>query len=402
MTGVVPQAAEFWNELWRNARWADLLDVLTIFVLLSLTAHWLWRRASRAVIVALSIVLGLYVVAHLLRMYLTLLLFQVGVTVIVVALILLFRHDLRRAFERLAAWRLERPSQRSAVRQRIIDTLAEAVTLLANEKIGALIVIPGREPVEHHIRGGVPLEGRMSVPLFHSIFHPESSGHDGAALVEGEHVEAFGVHLPLSRNLEEVGRAGTRHTAALGLAERCDAFVVVVSEERGTISIAERGRLTEVESPAEFSDRLRQFYQHLYPRRRERVRQWVRPYSLAINVGSLAAAMLLWYFLAFRVETVQRSFEAVPIEFRNLPKDWIIAESQPSRVTLTLAGPQRAFDHLEREQLLVSFDLGRIRPGRQTFVIDESAVTMPADVELEQVDQETVRVTAYPGRRVEL
>src|SRR5699024_8867990 len=128
------------------------------------------------------------------------------------------------------------------------DIIAEAASKMADEKTGALIVIRGNDQWDRHIHGGIKLEGEISLPFLLSIFNPESPGHDGAVLLEDHEITRFGVHLPLSTNLNRQLTSGTRHAAALGMSEHCDALVVVVSEERGVISVAQAGHLFEVDT----------------------------------------------------------------------------------------------------------------------------------------------------------
>src|SRR5262249_56151173 len=115
--------------------------------------------------------------------------------------------------------------------------------------LGALFVLPRPEPIEGHVGGAIPLGGRISEPLLLSIFDASSPGHDGAVILRGSQLERFAVHLPLSVNRAALGAGGTRHAAALGLSERCDATCIVVSEERGTVSVARDGAIRLLARP---------------------------------------------------------------------------------------------------------------------------------------------------------
>jgi DNA integrity scanning protein DisA with diadenylate cyclase activity len=130
--------------------------------------------------------------------------------------------------------------------------------------MGALIVIPGRESIERHTEGGIEIDARLSEPLLLSLFDPNSPGHDGAVVIQGSRISAFAVHLPLST--VPAGR-GTRHAAALGLAERCDALCVVVSEERGTISLAREGAIRPIANEAQLAGDLPQLSLRMLPER---------------------------------------------------------------------------------------------------------------------------------------
>jgi DNA integrity scanning protein DisA with diadenylate cyclase activity len=140
------------------------------------------------------------------------------------------------------------------------EILARALTGLAREKHGALVVLAGMQKLERHLHGGEELGGRVSAALLESLFDPHSPGHDGAVVIEDRAVARFGAHLPLARGTGLPHGLGTRHSAALGLSERTDALCIVVSEERGTISAARHGILRPVGSAEELARLVASFY----------------------------------------------------------------------------------------------------------------------------------------------
>jgi len=156
-------------------------------------------------------------------------------------LAVIFRDEIRRLFERLARFK---PANRfgekigNAALSPAVETLARTFADLSKERIGALVVIPCKESLLSHLKGGVSLNGELSEPLLKSLFDPHSLGHDGAVVIEGRQVTRFACHLPLSSDFEKLGNKGTRHSAALGLCERTDALCIVVSEKNGLITIA--------------------------------------------------------------------------------------------------------------------------------------------------------------------
>ena len=338
--------------------------------------------------ICLLLVATLYVSALLLDMYLTLSAFRIGLTVILLALIIVFQQDIRRGFEQLSTWRF---AGRSRAASGSVDTLLEAVNLLAKEEIGALLAIQGRQPIEPHISGGVPVGGRISIPLLHSIFHPATQGHDGAVLIDGDVIKKLGVHLPLSKNLSEVGRAGTRHTAALGLAECCDALVIVVSEERGTISVAEESRLDAIESMGELKHKLDGFY----GRRVQTPKELAQRNWLTANLGwkLLAAAIAcgLWFLFAYDVETLRRTFRDVPIELRNVADGWVVRDTFPSVAQVTLSGSERAFTRLNPSDLKASIDLSGVK-GTADIPLTKEHFKLPTGLSLEHLNPTEVQV----------
>jgi diadenylate cyclase len=166
----------------------------------------------------------------------------------VLALIVLFQPELRRALSQLGRSRLFQGMTTAAREERghLMDDVVKAADALASKRIGALVVLERSAELGHYAELGVPLDAQVSADLLVSLFLPYSPLHDGAAFIRGNRVAAAGCFLPLSRNTD-LGRAmGTRHRAALGLAEETDAVVIVVSEETGRISLAVEGQM---ESP---------------------------------------------------------------------------------------------------------------------------------------------------------
>ncbi|MBD3240269.1 MAG: hypothetical protein GF331_06755, partial [Chitinivibrionales bacterium] len=312
------------RQLRANTHIGDVLDVLIITTILYFIMLWFRRRASRAVLTAAGSVVVLYALARLLNMYLTSMLFTAGLAAAMVAVVIIFQPDIRRSFELIASSRLFNARARiPSAMPTVVDTLVSSVAELAESRVGALIVLQGRQALEHHTRGGVDVHGKLSHPLLCSIFDHHSPGHDGAVLIDQGRIEQLGVVLPLSNNLDEAAGHGTRHAAALGLSEQSDALSVVVSEERGTISIAQNGRLTPVRSPAILKQRIESFYRETFPEPGARGNwRWLHGH-LGLKGVSLVLASVLWLLFAYRVETVYRTVE-VPIEYRNLPSGVVI------------------------------------------------------------------------------
>jgi diadenylate cyclase len=177
------------------------------------------------------------------------------------ALIVIFAPEIRQLMEQAGsrsrllsffAPESERPRTESALR----EELSEAVHYLAEHRIGALIVIEREDDTSQHTVQGTALDAKLSDRLMVSIFERHNPLHDGAVLIRDERVHSAGNILPISENANLPGELGTRHRAAIGLSERCDALVVVVSEERGEASIVFNGRIARPLSPGQFTEQL--------------------------------------------------------------------------------------------------------------------------------------------------
>ncbi len=166
--------------------------------------------------------------------------------IIPVALLVLFQPELRRLLEQIGRGRLlwseVAPLERD-VAMRLANDLARAARILGQRRIGALVVIERRTGLNDFIETGIRLDAVVSVPLLLNIFYPNTPLHDGAVIVRGNRVVAAGCLLPLSESPLLSRALGTRHRAAVGITEGTDAVAIVVSEETGTVSLAQEGSL---------------------------------------------------------------------------------------------------------------------------------------------------------------
>jgi diadenylate cyclase len=213
----------------------------------------------------------------------------------------------------------------------------------------------------------VDLDGRVSAPLLISLFDPDSVGHDGAVIVDGEIVTRFSVHLPLSRDFEQLGQLGTRHGAALGLAELTDALCLVVSEERGEISVARNHLLRRLPTREALETELERFVQaKRTPEARRRTLWSVLTTNWLEKTAAVGLALGLWAVFVSGGQGVRRE-RAAPVLVDNVPPGFEITAVEPKEVELTLTGPRRMFYTLTDSELEVRVDGFLAGLGRKTF-----------------------------------
>lgn len=223
----------------------NVLDIALVFVIVYVVLKLL--RGTRAVptvigMVFLALVYWVAVVYELSTLEFVL---RYAVGFIGIAIIVLFQSEIRQALIYFAN-HLRFPimkRQRGQFGGSVYDEIVLAVTTLASEKIGALIVIERSIGLRNFVDSGVQLDARISYDLLVSIFHPETPLHDGAIVIQNERVAAASVFLPLTKNPEISRELGTRHRAAIGITEGSDAISLVVSEETGLITYVEGGRV---------------------------------------------------------------------------------------------------------------------------------------------------------------
>ena len=374
-----------------NIGLADLIDILVVAVLLYTATAFLKQTRAAFIIRGIFILAAIYILARYLDLQLTAWIFQGFFAIFLIIIVVIFQEELRQIFERIAVWSLARKGPR-ALHSGTADILVGTVADLAKDKIGALIVVQGTDPIARHVMGGIEMEGKISEPLLKSIFDPHSPGHDGAVIVEHDRVALFAAHLPLSKDFQQLTNVGTRHSAALGLAELSDAFCIAVSEERGTISVARAGRLRTVNNIQELSLLLQAFLQEKYPpsERRRLPVSLLRENWLA-KLVTFSLAVGLWYVLVPGSSTMEATYK-IPVHVQNLPPEYRMDQAEPSLITATFSGPKRAFYFFDPNKLRVEIDLSSPEAGRTSFRISEQNVRHPPNLILQELSPTTVRI----------
>ena len=216
----------------------------------ALLIYWLFSliRGTRAVrlVIGVSVLIVVYALAVALNLVLLTRILQGGAVVGLFALVVVFQPELRRALERIGrvgsfAWLLSPAESRAS--NHVAVEVARASAGLSADGHGALIVIERETGLEELAETGVMIHGDLSADLLRTIFAPRTPLHDGAVIIRDDTILAAGALLPLAETTIHTERFGTRHRAALGIAEQTDAIVVVVSEENGQISLVERSRI---------------------------------------------------------------------------------------------------------------------------------------------------------------
>lgn len=384
------QAMIDWIEILSTLTASEIIDLLLVTAMVFAAIVWLRGSRARFACGGVLVMTALYFLSRQFGLYLTSWVLQGFMAISVLLIIVVFDEDLKRLFERLSTALI---SNRSTSRtDDLNDTLTRALCRLAGKNHGALIVMPGREPLDRHLEGGVPLEGRVSELLLLSLFDPHSPGHDGAVLVEGERLVRFSIHLPLSSDHAKLDGRGTRHAAALGLAERSDALCLVVSEERGEISVACARSLRTLARPELVSGEIEQFFQSTAawgdastPRWRRAVRCW-REAVMAVGV-----TLALW-LVAVPGSGGADIDRSVPVHVYDLPEGYELLGVDPPEITVTLHGRRRDLIWQDGTGIETAVHAYLVEQGRRTFTVDTKLVSHPPELEVVAVYPRTVKI----------
>lgn len=384
----------FWNylTLLQEIRLSDLLDIFLASGFFWFGFHTLRTERTRRIGVGLLLYSFIFLLANQLELKLSLWVLKGLTAVIVLVVVVVYQNEIRRLLERFPASFFYRSRMSHKESTGLADLLTDVLDILSHENRGALIVLPGLAPLEGLITPGVLLNGEISKSLLLSLFDPNSPGHDGALVVWGNRVERFGSRLPLSEQDNQLKEKGTRHAAALGLSEKTDAMVLIVSEESGRISVAREGIL----SPAIDRVCLRKDIEKFLEGHSTQEPNQSRLKSLKLmmvfeSISALLVASILWLVLV-PGSVVENSTYVVPIEVQNIPEGFTLQSVTPSTISITLSGEKRNLFKINPDDLLIRLDGTLSSLGRQTYPITSAHLLLPPDVEVFDLAPEQVKV----------
>ena len=371
---------------------SEIVDIIVVATLLYTAVVWAQRTRAALVVRGILVFGGIYIIARYMDLQMTAWLFQGFFAIFLIMIVVIFQEELRLFFEQVAVWSFNFKDRRT-ISSGTTNVLARTLLDMAKERVGALIVIRGKDPLERHITGGISLRGHISTPLLRSIFDPHSPGHDGAALIERDRIMRFAAHLPLSKDLVQTAHVGTRHSAALGLAELTDALCLVVSEERGQISVAHESRLRALDNPQELAGVIDRFINDKFPvQEPKRIPLALVRKNWVAKAVSLSLAIGFWYIFVPGSKTVQVTYE-VPIKVENLPATMAVDSIQPDKVQATFSGPRRSFYLFNAQRVQLTIDVAMAELGRRTFTISEQNIRYPKELLLQQLSPDAVRIS---------
>ncbi len=353
--------------------WQAILDIALITAGLFFLYRTLVRLGTWKIVVGILAAFLVIALANILNLEGIKWIFQNVSNVAVIALIVIFQPELRKVFEKVVSLQKKKTV---SINDGVIDMVALSLWQLAKQKRGAIIVYPGKEPVLEQLSGGHRLTAEPSLALIMSIFDPNSPGHDGAMIIEENKLTSFGVRLPISQTSRLTEDYGTRHHAAMGLAEQTDALVLVVSEERGLVSAFKDRSMKTLGSVAEISTVIRNHnsdkgfldmeLQGLLHRR-----------TLIPAGVCLAIAVVFWSTLVTVNRQVVEKISPLAIEYIPPADNLILVNEKTEQLRVRLAGPKSEIDNFVMTQPTATVDLSKMVKGKQTILITSDNLRIP-------------------------
>jgi diadenylate cyclase len=370
-----------------SLRWQDIIDIsLVSFILFRFYVLFRGTNAFR-VLIGMTILWFFQQIAVSMGLIVTSWVVQGVVTLGAFIIIVIFRNEIRTVLLarnlKFIFWGVSSKTVSST-----IEIIVQSVLDMARRNCGALIVLPGKEDLEEVIQKGIPWEGDISKEMILSIFWSDNPVHDGAAIIQGNQITQVSAILPLSRRDDLPSYYGTRHRAALGLAEATDALIIAVSEERGDVVVAQDSQFKEIKQKRRLEQILQQHMGVAAKKSRVLIKE--RLMLIAAALFSIIFVAGVWFSVSKGRDTLVTL--EIPIEYMKRDPAMEIVKTSGNTVSLELEGSGALIKSIKPDQVQVRLDLGKSKAGPNTFTITRESISLPPGVILKGVTPSVVDV----------
>ena len=372
--------------LLHSLRWQDCADILVITAVFSWVYSWMRRTIAVQISFGMvALVVGTWVSNHF-GMILTSYLLSAVSAIATMVIVVVFQREIRRGLSQVSPLRWIRNWHRRQWPVGPSAVIAEAAFTLAAAGKGALVVIPRLDWIGEYLSGGTPLDAYLSSALIEAVFTATAPLHDGAIVMNNDRVAQAGAILPLAAETGDA-RHGTRHRAALGLANVSDAVVVCVSEERHTVTVAHDGQLVLMGDAIELRDAL----ERLCANRKVKAQEGGAPNHARWLADTLAYLLIFaGVVTAWAAIVSDRSHEVgrvVPLEIRGVNDSLRFDPPRTTSVVVQLRGSSRELDLIAPDAVEAYMDVSGSSSGAHVFKVQAHA---PAGVEIVSVVPSTI------------
>ncbi len=370
-----------------SLRWQDIVDIsLVSYILFRFYVLFRGTNAFR-VLIGMTMLWFFQQVAVSMGLIVTSWVVQGIVALGAFIIIVIFRNEIRSVLQashlKAILWDV---SSKAVVST--IEIIVQSVYDMGLRKCGALIVFPGKDDVAEVVQSGIPWKGEISKEMILSVFWPDNPVHDGAAIIQGDQIIQVSAILPLSRRDDLPTYYGTRHRAALGLAEATDALIIAVSEERGDVVVARGGTLKVVKQKRKLEQILRQHKGVASKKGRELIKE-----KLMVAAAALFSVIFItgvWFSVSRGGDTLL-TFES-PVVYLNRDPSMEIVQTSVNTVSLELEGSGALIKSIKPDQVQVKLDLTQSKVGPNSFSITRESISLPPGIILKGVTPTVVEV----------
>ncbi|MCL5124758.1 MAG: diadenylate cyclase CdaA [Deltaproteobacteria bacterium] len=375
----------FIKELILSISLINLLDIGLIAFLFYFVALWFKGTRSFQILITLIGTGIFYFLATKMGLILTSILFQYVWAAIIIVLVIVFQPEIRQMLDRASPIRHWRNRQYQSPDSGVVEEIVIAVTELARQRTGALIVFQRLDTLDHLIVKGKDLDSALSADLLQAIFQKNSPLHDGAALIYRSRIKAAACILPLSRDEDLSAKYGTRHRAALGICERTDAICIVVSEERGEVTIVEGSEIAHFRQRSEFRTAIEKGLSNHKSENGPPSRGLgaIILSNWRLKLLSLATSIVLWFLIVGPQHS--EIGISVPIQYTNLPASMEIIGPWMDRIDVRVRGSAQGLENLPPGVVRAVVDLGKVVPGVNFFRMTPDHIQVPPGITIAQI-----------------
>jgi uncharacterized protein (TIGR00159 family) len=370
-----------------SLRWQDIIDIgLVSYILFRFYVLFRGTNAFR-VLIGMTILWFFQQVAVSMGLIVTSWVVQGVVALGAFMIIVIFRNEIRTVLLarnlKFIFWGLASKTVTGT-----IEIIVQGVFDMARRNCGALIVLPGKEDLEEVIQKGIPWKGEISKEMIISVFWPGNPVHDGALIVQGDQITQVSAILPLSRRDDLPSYYGTRHRAALGLAEATDALVIAVSAERGDVVAAQDSQLKVIKQKRRLEQILQQHMGTAAKKSRESIKEGLMVTAAALI--SIIFVTAVWFSVSKGVDTLATL--EIPVVYTNRNPTMEIIRTTSNTVSLELGGSGALIKSIKPDQIQVKLDLSKSKIGPNSFTITRESISLPPGIILKGVTPPVVDV----------
>lgn len=380
-------AFQVYTDIFLN--WQTLLDIVLLAAGIFFLYRTILRLGSWYILVGILIAFVTFAVARLLNLEGIVWVFRNVSQVALLASIIIFQPELRKIFDKVVSLAV---GKKTKLTQTTAATLAESLWSLAQQKRGALIVLPGAEQIQDKTSGGYILNAVPSVPLLMSIFDPNSPGHDGAVIVADNLLTHLAVRLPISDTGRLSNEYGTRHHSAMGMSERSDSLIFVVSEERGMVSSFHNGKMTRLTSEEHAIAEIDRHFQSLGIVQAGK-RIVVERRTLLQAAASILIATFFWSTLILSEKQMVERTLKIPIEYTSPGEGKLLVGERMDELTIHAAGPKSVMDDFALSFPIALIDLSKMTGGDEIVYVTADNIKHPKAVTLLDISPSEVNLT---------
>jgi uncharacterized protein (TIGR00159 family) len=374
-------------------RWQDALDILILTYIFYRLYLWLRKKKALRMVVAILALPLFYIFARWVDLPLSVWGLQNLWPVIIIVLVVIFQQEIREVLGNISlpSFFFGRPE---GLTSKIIDKTAEAAFQMAHKKMGGLIVLQRGNNLDELIREKTVLDAEINEDILISIFNSQSPLHDGAVIIQGGRIRYAAALLPLSKSTSLPKEWGTRHRAGVGITEVSDGECIIISEERGEVLFASKGKVEKKDGKED----LKKSIADLTPMGdiKDRERAWPKKIfeDIPIKALFLFLVCLLWVFVIV-IRQGEIGFN-IPIEYYSIPQHLVIAGDPPKEVNVRLKGSQRLLSSIKPDQVRVRVDLSNVHMGVNQISLSETNINTGPGISVANFYPRNIRLQFSP------